>query len=136
MRAIERETYARLCQLATHPKAGTVEYMLNLCAEQKIEVDEYADLLQLQLGIIDAFDRYCAAQSGDTKLSHMRVCAAASAQACGFMTTDDPLPGQDVAGMVANDVIVIFATALGKNLSWLTTPFTTKSTHDGNQTFN
>lgn len=136
MRAIKRETYARLCQLATHPKAGTVDQMLTLCAEQKIEVDEYADLAQLQLDVIDAFDRYCAAQPGDPKISHMRVCAAASAQACGFMTADDPLPGADVANMVANDVIVIFATALGKNLSWLTTPFTTKPTHDGNQTFN
>jgi hypothetical protein len=134
---IKTTTWAHFQQLAQHPKAGMdAMQMVRLCTEQGVQFDDYAAQLQLQLDMIDAFDKYHVACPDDNQLSLIRVCAGAAASACGWLTREAPLPGSDVASMLVNDVVVTFANFFGKSITWTEPKRVNPPSHDSTPTFN
>lgn len=136
---IKESTYLRLRTLAAHPKANMrIEDMLAMCVEEGMDFDSYAVSLTLQLAIIDAMEAFSKEKRayGVSQSQVLNSAAAASAVAVAWLTSQQPLPGSDVAGMVANDVVQAFAKFLARGITWVQPPEIKRPTVDGNTTRN
>ncbi|MGZ6199156.1 MAG: hypothetical protein ACXWNL_16090, partial [Vulcanimicrobiaceae bacterium] len=113
--------------------------MIDTCVKEDVDFDTYASTLALQLAIIDAMDEYRTERraAGENQSTIMVAVAGSAAVAIASLTHDEPMPGGDVAAMVANDVVYTFANFLAPRMAWIEPPAPPKQpTFGGNTTRN
>ena len=138
MADISRTTWARFQVLAQHPKADmSPEAMVNMCVECGMPFESYAATLTLQLAVTDAIDVFSNDRKaeGYNQRAIMISATAACANSVAWLTNDEPMPGSDIAHMMANDIVVTFANFLAPRIAVKMPPAPSKPpTIGGNST--
>jgi hypothetical protein len=115
MIVVDRETFARLHALASHPSAWfTINDLVAWMKQSEQDIEGFVSLVQLQLDVMAAFSTFFAAR-GNAQETYP-VMAATAGYTLARLSSQHPVEGQEAGQIVVNQCAQVFTASC--QVSW------------------